>query len=713
MSKKLIIVESPAKAKTIAKYAGDEYIVISSKGHIMDLVTESNDMGVDIEDNFKTRYKIIPEKKDVVKTIVDAANKASEILLASDPDREGEAIAFHIKSQIKKSTAPIKRVEFKEITKAGVKYGISHPRELDNNLFDAQQARRVLDRIVGFVVSKFLMDSFGPGFSAGRVQSVALRLIVEREREIENFKPEEYWTLHANLAKNKEKLIAKYAGKVSDQKNADKIKNDLENDTYSVSEVINDEQKKNPFPPLITSTLTASVSSRYKFPAAKTMKVAQTLYESGMITYMRTDSVRNSPESIQSCREYLESRKLAVPDKPNTFKSKGNAQDAHEAIRPTDVFKHPDSIFLPEDEKKVYRVIWEHFVASQMAPAIFDTCNVTVKTSSGHLLKANGRVLKFKGWLEIMSDEDDNDGDNHLPILNVGDKLDLVPPKIKSEKKQTKPPPRWSERTLVLELEKKGIGRPATYAAIMSKITDRHYVTVDKNVFYATENGKKAIDKLSSRFQFMEYRYTSEIEEQLEEIANSKAKYVNVLNNFYNLFKKELKSAYTLENKDYGFKCNKCQQPMFLKHGKFGFYLACANYPECKTTFSCELIDEKPVIKNSSPIVDGISCPKCSSTMIKKDGKFGPFYSCSNYPKCTGNAKVPFGKKCNQCGGELYLTVFNEEPKLACMQYPACRNVEEVPSDSKVNWVPPNKIVGPKMDKSIKKIIEDKKNGKK
>lgn len=712
--KTLLIVESPAKAKTISKYLGDDYIVRASYGHLVDLAGGGKDgIGVDLDHGFLPKYQVIPDQKDKLKTIIDAASGVKEILLASDPDREGEAIAWHIAEALKKFNIPIKRVKFGEITKNEILKGIKQAGALDQNLFEAQQARRVLDRIVGYMVSPFLINSLGPGLSAGRVQSVAVRMVVDREREIENFKPEEYWNISACLAKPTtltDSFTAKYSNKITDKITADKIKKELDGDSYEVLTVVEVEKSRNPYPPFITSSLAISAAGRYKFPAARTMKAAQSLYEAGLITYMRTDSVRSNPEAIDACRDWLKKNKHDLPDKVVIYKTKNSAQDAHEAIRPTDVFKTPQNIFVSEDEQKIYRLIWERFVASQMKPALYDTVSVTVQSSSNHLLKANGRVLKYKGWLDITGDfENDDEGEAKLPILKPKDKLALVAPKVKSEKKSTQPPPRYSEKTLIKELEKRGIGRPSTYAAIMGKITDRSYIVKKGEMFNATDTGKNVVDSLAKHFSFMEYKYTADMEEELDKIADGKLDYLNMMNGFYTPFSVQLKDAYTAHRKDYGFKCDACQKKMYLKHGKFGFFMACENYPECKNTFSCEMVNEVPVPKEKVvPVVSGVFCPKCNAGMIKRDGKFGPFYSCSTYPKCNGLSKIPFGKKCIKCNAEMYMTILNSEMKLACMGYPNCKNVEDLPPNAKVNWIDPSAIKDKKTNKAIQKVLRSK-----
>lgn len=709
-AKTLIIVESPSKAKTISKYLGDQFIVRASYGHIIDLISGGKEgIGVDIANEFMPKYEIIPAQKDKLKTIFDAAVGVKEILIASDPDREGEAIAFLIAELLqKKFTIPIKRVKFQEITKTKILEGIKNAGEIDQNLFAAQKSRRVIDRLVGYMVSPFLINSIGPNLSAGRVQSAAVKMVIDKEREIENFKPEEYWNISVCLAKSNstENFTAKYSNKVTNQIIADKIKKDLDSDKYEISSVTEVEKARNPSPPFITSSLAISAAGRYKFPAAKTMKAAQSLYESGLITYMRTDSVRSSPEAIDACREWLTKNKHDLPTKSVIYKTKNSAQDAHEAIRPTDVYKIPPNIFVSEDEQKIYRLIWERFVASQMNPALYDTVSIIVESSSGHLLKANGRVLKYKGWLEITGDfENDDEGESKLPILKIKDKLILVPPKVKAEKKVTQPPPRYSEKTLIKELERQGIGRPSTYAAIMSKITDRSYVVKKGEMFNATDTGKKVVDALAKHFTFMDTKYTASMEEELDKIADGKMTYLTMMNDFYTPFSEELKKAYTANRKDYGFICDKCQKKMYLRHGRFGFFMACSDYPDiCKNTISCDMVDEKPIPKDQLfNIEEGVSCPTCSKGMVKRDGKFGPFYICSDF-NCKGKRKVPFGKKCSDCGGELYSTFYKEENVLFCMNYPKCFHKESI-----VGFTNPQKVnQDNEIPKKIAKVLNKK-----
>lgn len=713
MSKILVVVESHTKSKKIQKYLGDRYVVRESQGHVADLAsTPKNRLGIDIEGGFKPLYTYLPNKRDKLDAIIDAASDASEILLAPDPDREGEAIAWHIAKALQsKTTAPIRRVMLGEITKKGVEASIAKPVELDKDMYDAQQARRVLDRLVGFMVSPFLMDIVGPNLSAGRVQSVTLRMIVDREREIENFKPEEYWSISAALAninKLTDKFVARYNGnKVTNKTDANVIKNALDKDTYEVVEVVAEEKPKKPFPPLETATLQQAGSRKYKMSSKKVMEIAQSLYESGIITYHRVDSVHSSPGAIGELRDWLKANGHDVPDKPTIYVSKGNnVQGAHEAIRPTDVTNLPAKANLTEEEKKVYSLVWERFVASQMKPALYDTVAVTIKSSSGYTLKANGRTLKYKGWLNII-DVKDEDEEGKLPILHKGDVLTLVPPKVKAEQKFTQPPLRYKDYSLVEELKAKGIGRPSTYATILTKVTDRGYVEKVKEAYHATDLGKKVADILIKFFDFMEYQYTANMESQLDKIAEGKLDYLGMLNGFFPKFKDQLKKAISSNEKDYGVNCWICQSPMRLKHGKFGYYMACAEYPKCKTSKSCEIVDGNPIFKekSASECVEDILCPKCNFGMISRDGKFGKFYSCAKYPRCNGSRKIPSGHKCDKCGYDMYVTIFDGVSKLACTGYPSCRNITDIPEGQPSDWIDPKSIQAKKKNKTIDKIL--------
>lgn len=688
----LVVVESPAKAKTIGKYLGPNFIVEASKGHVVDLLkSKKYPLGVDIDGGFIPKYGVLEEKNGTVQKIIDAAEKCSNILLAPDPDREGEAIAWHIAWCLESLNKPIKRVLFHEITKKEILKAVAAPQELDRQLYDAQQARRIIDRIVGFKVSPFLMEKVGGKLSAGRVQSVAVRLVVDREREIENFKPEEYWNITAQLAKQSnlsDSFTSKYTGKVPNKQLADKIKADLDISTYKVTSVEAKQKLRNPYPPFTTSRLLQAAAGRYGFAAARTSKAAQTLYENGFCTYIRTDSVRSSPESISDLRSWLSGNKYDIPDTQNYYKNKDSAQDAHEAIRPTDINLLSGLLIGSDDEKKIYKLIWERFVASQMKPAIYDTMVVLIEASKGqHELKATGSTIRYKGWLAISEDFDsskkDEDDEIKLPILKEKESLDLVDPKVVAEQKFTQPPPRYSEQSLIKELEKRGIGRPSTYPTIMTKITDKDYVERKKNTFFGTSLGKLVVDLLVKHFGFMQYEYTADMETQLDLIAEDKLKYLTMMNSFYSPFVKQLGDAKTASEKPTGFNCDKCSNPMVLKRSKFGTFLACSTYPECKGTKPCAVDGENITlverIKEQPVLVTGINCPKCKGGMVKRDGKFGSFLGCANYPKCNGISRVPFGKKCPKCNDELSLISFNGDEKLSCMAYPNCKYIEELP----------------------------------
>ncbi len=724
--KTLVIVESPAKIKKISTYLGPDYLVRASFGHVIDLATGGkHGLGVDIENDYKPKYLTIPDKRDKVASILDAAKQVDQIYLAMDPDREGEAIAWHIRNALKSTKKPIKRITFNEITKSAVLKAVENPGELNEDLFNAQQARRVLDRIVGFMVSPFLIRSIGPKLSAGRVQSVAVKLIVDRDKEIEVFKPEEYWNVTAQLhcpmrripAKNtilEPNFSAKYIKKITSEKAAKKIKADLDKDKYKVTKVESKEKQRNPLPPLTTPKLQQAAAGRFGYPVAKTMQCAQSLYESGLITYMRTDSTRLSPEFVQLTIDWLHNEKYETPDKPNYYSSsKKGTQDAHEAIRPTDVTKTPQDVFVSEDQQKIYRLIWDRAVSSQMCPAKFDAVSIFIESNSDHALKASGRTLKYEGWLAISSDQKGvkskgDEDDIQLPKLKKGDVLILVPPKVRAERKETQPPPRLGEGALVRELEKRSIGRPSTYAAIVDKIKYRQYVEVKKKVYHSTKLGREVTASLDKRFRFLNYDYTAEMEAKLDKIADGSLKYVSMMDDFFIPFQKELKEAYNSTEKDYGINCEKCKNPMRLRHGKFGYFLACSGYPECKITYSCDLVDGNPVIKESKvELVEGVKCPTCKSGMVHRDGKFGPFYSCSTYPKCTGKRKVPSGIKCGKCNtNDMYWTVFDNVPKLACMGYPNCKNIIDAPSGvKKPEWVSPGELNPKKHKKSIKKAL--------
>jgi DNA topoisomerase-1 len=587
--KTLVIVESPAKASKIQGYLGKDYVVLASKGHITDLAKGGRfGLGVDIDKNFHPHYVLMEDKVDTLDVLINAAKKCDQIFVASDPDREGEAIAWHLAQRLADLEKPIKRMVFNEIKKAKLLKAVKEVRDIDMDLFHSQEARRILDRLVGFMASPFLMNFFGPKLSAGRVQSVVTRMVIDREREIEAFVPEEFWTVQVILSKDgKTGFATKFNGRPTNEKDALAVKKTLSTDPYVVSEVTSNEEAKYPQPPLVTSTLQRIMSKEHGFSADRTMKAAQSLYESGYCTYIRTDSVRVSDEALTEVRQWLTDNKHSVPAKAYAYKNRDAAQDAHECIRPSDLTLVPNDNYAmaDPDEKLVYEVIWKQFVASQMMPAIYDTLKVTAHLQSDKKqeVKASGKALKTKGFLEILGIQDDSKIE--IPLLNVGDVLKLfgkIP--VQLEKKATQPPPRYSEDKLIKELVNKNIGRPATYAELLSKITARNYVEKKGSVFHATDLGKKITDELLQFFTFMDYDYTAKMEQQLDEIESGKVNHVDMLKKFFPEFKKELDKAYLQHG---ATMCPKCGSPMSVRTTKTGDkFLGCSGYPKCKNTIN-------------------------------------------------------------------------------------------------------------------------------
>lgn len=600
--KTLVIVESPSKGAHIQEYLGKDYIVMASKGHITDLAKGGkHGLGVDVNKDFKPFYVLMDDKMDVLDNLLAAAKKVDQIYIASDPDREGEAIAWHLQDRLMDTGKPIKRIVFNEIKKSVVLKAVKNPRDVNINLFHSQEARRILDRLVGFTASPFLMNFFGPKLSAGRVQSVVTRMVIDREREIEAFIPEEFWTIQVSLSDGSDTFISKYVNRITDVKVADAAKKALNVKDYIVSSVISDEEKKKPQPPLVTSTLQRLMSKEHGFSADRTMKAAQGLYESGYCTYIRTDSVRVGDEALEEVRKWLTDNKYVIPAKGIVYENGDAAQDAHECIRPSDLTLSPTQNFaiIDADEKLVYEVIWKNFVASQMMPAVYDTLNVLVhpKGDPKSLVKASGKALKSKGYLEIMGINDTNSID--IPNLKVGQALTLDSGKnaVKMDKKQTQPPPRYSEDKLIKELVNKKIGRPATYADLLSKITARNYVEKKGSVFHATDLGKKITDVLVQFFTFMDYNYTAKMEQQLDEVEAGKINHKDMLKNFYPGFKQEIDKAYM---KHGGTLCDKCGSPMSVRTVREtgNKFLACSAYPKCKNT-------QNIVVENAPPANTG------------------------------------------------------------------------------------------------------------
>jgi DNA topoisomerase I len=689
MVKPLIIVESPTKARSITKYLAQEYTVIASKGHIRDL--PKTKMGVDTENGFDPKYVTLRDKKDVISAIKKAAKNAPIVLLAPDPDREGEAIAWHINEIIKPVNDNVKRVLFNEITKKGIKQGLDAPRDLDQNLFESQQARRILDRLVGYELSPLLWKKVRRGLSAGRVQSVTLRLIVEREKEINRFDPREFWTIAVELKQESGEIFKanlwKVGGKkavVPDGETAKRIESETVG-TYTVKTVTKKVSVRKAPPPFITSTLQQEASKRFFFSAKRTMMLAQKLYEGielgedkeigGLITYMRTDSTRVSDDAIAGVRDYIVEKFGAeyLPEKPNAFKTKKGAQDAHEAIRPTDTAMTPemmsrqihDSQMNSNDAKnlsKLYELIWRRFVASQIKPALFDMTVADIERGS-LIFRCQGQVVKFKGFKAIYSDKSEStttsSSPNMLPPIEEGDTPDLV--NVLTEQKFTQPPPRFSEATLIKEMEDKGIGRPSTYAAIISTLANRKYMVREKRKFIPTELGNVVTDLLYDSFpNILSVKFTAQMEEKLDDVEGNKVHWRELLSEFYQEFHKLLLTAedempnMRAQVTETDIDCNRCGAKMVIRWGANGKFLACSTYPECKN--SKEFIkDAEGKISIVEPEKRDEKCPICSEPMIKKHGKFGNFLGCSNYPDCKGTMPyiLPFDCPEENCDGKL------------------------------------------------------------
>lgn len=640
MSDKLVIVESPSKAKTIKKYLGSNYDVIASQGHIIDL--PKSKLGVDVEDNFKPQYITMKGKAKIVKEIKDKSKNKKEIYLATDPDREGEAIAWHIKNVLGIDDNKKCRIEFNEITKSAVKKAVSNARTIDLNLVDAQQARRILDRIVGYKLSPILWKKVKKGLSAGRVQSVALKIIIDREREIRNFKPVEYWSLSVNLLKDNTSFIANFYGdkkskiELSNEKQVNEIIKDIDGKEYKVIDIKKSERKRNPAPPFTTSSLQQEASRKLGFNVKKTMMVAQKLYEAGHITYMRTDSVRISDDARAMAKEYIDSKYGSKYYENRYFKTKASAQDAHEAIRPSNILNGLDAFeSFSKDEQKLYNLILNRFLASQMATAIYDTTKVKISVAD-YIFNANGSVVKFDGFMKLYTEgkddkdrtkreelEEDENTENILPNLEVGDSL--IQDKILSKQKFTEPPSRYTEASLVKTLEEKGIGRPSTYAPTISTIEERTYVEREKKYLFPTELGEIVNDLMEKNFKdIVDEKFTAEMENNLDLVAENKVNYVEMLKEFYTPFIKLVEDAeknvekVKIPEQETDIKCELCGRNMVIKQGKFGKFLACPGYPECK---------------NAKPLIESIDvpCPKCGGkVLVKKTKKRRTFYVCEN-----------------------------------------------------------------------------------
>lgn len=581
--KKLIIVESPSKATTIQKYVGDEYIIEATRGHMVELGKGgTNGIGIDVDKDFKPYYVMMKDKIQLFDKLIQATEKCSEIMIASDPDREGEAIAYHIQARLESCGKPISRVEFGEITKSGVQQGIKDKHPININLFRSQEARRILDRIVGFMVSPFLMNFYGANLSAGRVQSVAVRMIVDREKEIENFIPEEYWNLQANFTNGTTAFTAKFNKKISNKDEADQIINLLkEKKDFTVTSVKSIKKNEHPLPPLTTASLQRFMAKKHSFEPERTMRVAQNLYENGYVTYIRTDSTRIADEAIVSVREWIKENGFVVPKQIKKYTVKKSAQDAHECIRPTNINNSPENSILTGDDKDVYKAIWQHFVACQMMPAVWGTTNIVISDDSGKLIfSISGRTLENKGFLEIFGVDSEK---ADLPKIEKDAVVSIIYDTIKSQQKFTQPVARYNNDSILKELEDRQIGRPSTYAELIKKISSRNYVEKKGNTYYPTDLGKKITDVLVKFFPFMEYEYSADMEKKLDEIALGNLNHINMLKEFFTPFKIRLTQAYVNNGSDV---CEKCGSPMIIRTNSKdqSKFIACSNYPKCYNT---------------------------------------------------------------------------------------------------------------------------------
>ena len=668
---KLVIVESPAKAKTIKKYLGSDFDVVASMGHIRDLPKAR--LAVDIKNSYAPKYAIIKGKEKLVDELKKLASSSDKIYLATDPDREGEAISWHLAYILGLDLDDKNRVEFNEITKTGVKNGMSNPRSIDIDLVNAQQARRILDRLVGYKLSPFVSQKIRRGLSAGRVQSVALKIIVDRENEIRAFKPEEYWSIDAKMSpKSSRKIFSAALAtgqdgkkiKINNKEEADKILEDIKNADFIVTKVRNGTRKKSPYPPFITSTLQQEASRKLGYQSRRTMKIAQELYEgidvegygpTGLITYMRTDSLRISNDAIAEVTDYIRGfyGETYLPPKPRFFKSRSNAQDGHEAIRPTIPSLSPDKVksSLTIEQYKLYKLIWERFTASQMADCIHKTTQAEID-ANGYTFKASGYRVDFDGYTTLYTDSNDieNTKEKQLPPLEKG-----MPVKVREilpNQHFTQPPARFSEASLIKALEEFGIGRPSTYAATISTITGREYVKRESKTLVPTELGEAMVNLLKERFpKIVNVKFTAQMEEDLDIVEHGDREWVELLDGFYSDFEKTLKKAKAdmegvkirLKEDETDIVCELCGRKMVVKIGRYGKFIACPGYPECK---------------NIKKYVDkvGVSCPECGGDVIVRKTKRGKiFYGCSNYPECNYMSWYePVNEKCPQCGKILY-----------------------------------------------------------
>ena len=702
----LVIVESPAKANTIKGYLGSNYKVIASKGHIRDLPKST--LGIDVENGFEPHYINIRGKGDVINELKREAKNAKKVFLATDPDREGEAISWHIATQLGIDPEQECRITFNETTKKAVKEAIKKPRKINVDLVNSQQARRMLDRLVGFSLSEVLWKKVKSGLSAGRVQSVATRIITEREREIDAFVSQEYWTVDATLITDgAEKITTRLFGdkkakiKISNKTEATEIENKLNNGVFKVVSVKHAEKQKLPASPFTTSTLQQEASKKLGFQTQKTMKIAQELYEGlnlgaefggfqGLITYMRTDSQRISPEAEDAASVFIEENygKEFLPDARRVYKSSGNSQDAHEAIRPANIYIQPAQVkkALNQDQYKLYKLIWERFIASQMQTAVLDTVSIEIE-NSGYVFKTGGYTVKSRGYMAVYETADDESDDENLslsklPTVKKGEILAVE--SVCKQQRFTEPPPRFTEASLVKFLEENGIGRPSTYATIISTIISRDYVRRDGKSLAATELGEVTTKFMLENFpEVVDYEFTAFMESELDSIENKANTIIGVLSSFYTKFEKDLKNA-EINGKTYALTpdvqesdvvCEKCGSKMIYKTGRFGKFLACPNYPNCKNTMAVDKAGNPVKNEPAKPELAGFKCEVCGAEMVVRRGKYGAFYACEKYPSCTYTKQkvTDIGVSCPRCSRKI-LARHGKGNSLfySCESYPEC-----------------------------------------
>lgn len=705
--KKLVIVESPAKAKTIGKFLGRNYEVKASVGHVRDL--PKSKIGIDIENDFEPKYINIRGKGDVIKDLRKSAKKASKVYLATDPDREGEAISWHLAHILGMDVTEENRIVFNEITKSTVKEAVKNPRTIDSNLVDAQQARRMLDRLVGYQISPLLWRKIGSGLSAGRVQSVALKLVCEKEKEVARFNPEEYWSIEVDLLKNRKKISAAFVGKynekgklvktkLNNEEETKKILEKLDREEFKVKEIKNKKTKKSPSTPFTTSNMQQDAYGKINFSARKTMQIAQQLYEGvnikgtgsvGLISYIRTDSLRISDEAKSSVEEYIKNNLGEKYFKSRDYqkKNKANAQDAHEAIRPTDINRTPNAIkdSLSDDQFKLYNLIWRRFVATQMADALYDNSTIFFD-SNENIFKSSGSILRFDGYKNIYNFKDKST-DVIFPNMDVDETLKVK--EIMPNQHFTLPPARYTEATLIKALEVLGIGRPSTYAATISTVLKRDYVIIEKKHLQPTEMGFLVNDLVIKYFNnVVNEKFTAHLEDQLDGVAEGDLFWKEIIRQFYAEFKESLDIA-DKEIEKIEIKpeisdeiCPNCGQNLIVKKGRFGKFLACPSYPECKFTKS---LNEKAEPQKTDEI-----CELCGSPMLLREGRNGKFLACSNYPKCKNTKPIlnKIGVKCPKCGKELAVKSTKRGKRFyGCEDYPAC---------DFISWYEPTNEVCPK-----------------